>query len=139
MIDAYIAGLEDRLKAGKPVDRIASVASFFVSRVDTEIDKRLDALAAKASGAEQAKILALRGKAAVANAQLAYKLFLEEFSTPRWAPLAAAGARLQRPALGEHELEESRLSRRHVRRAADRPGHGEHHAARDDRGVPRSW
>ncbi len=97
VIQAYIAGLEDRVKAGKPVDHIASVASFFVSRVDTEIDKRLDALAAKASGEEQKKILALRGKAAIANAQLAYKLFRDEFSSARWAPLAAAGARLQRP------------------------------------------
>ena len=97
VIHAYLAGLEDRVKAGKPVNQIASVASFFVSRVDTEIDKRLDALAAKASGEEQKKILALKGKAAIANAQLAYKLFREEFSSPRWAPLAAAGARLQRP------------------------------------------
>jgi transaldolase len=97
VIKAYIAGLEDRVKAGKPVDHIASVASFFVSRVDTEIDKRLDALAAKASGDEQKKILDLKGKAAVANAQLAYKLFLEEFGSARWAPLAAAGARMQRP------------------------------------------
>ena len=95
--EAYIAGLEDRVKAGKPVDHIASVASFFVSRVDTEIDKRLDALAAKASGDEQKKILALKGKAAIANAQLAYKLFQDVFSSERWAPLAAAGARLQRP------------------------------------------
>jgi len=95
--EAYIAGLEDRVKAGKPVDHIASVASFFVSRVDTEIDKRLDVLAAKASGDEQKKILALKGKAAIANAQLAYKLFQEVFSSDRWAPLAAAGARLQRP------------------------------------------
>jgi transaldolase len=95
--DAYIAGLEDRVKAGKPVDHIASVASFFVSRVDTEIDKRLDALAAKATGDEQKKILALKGKAAIANAQLAYKLFQEVFSSDRWSPLAAAGARLQRP------------------------------------------
>jgi len=97
VIEAYIAGLEDRVKAGKPVNHIASVASFFVSRVDTEIDKRLDALAAKASGEEQKKILALKGKAAIANAQLAYKLFLDEFAKARWAPLAAAGARLQRP------------------------------------------
>jgi transaldolase len=97
VIDAYMAGLEDRLKAGKTVNHISSVASFFVSRVDTEIDKRLDALAAKASGADKAKILGLRGRAAIANAQLAYKLFLEEFAKPRWAPLKAAGARLQRP------------------------------------------
>ena len=97
VIDAYISGLEDRLVAGKPVDRIASVASFFVSRVDTEIDKRLDALAAQATGADRDRILALRGKAAVANAQLAYKLFLSEFSSPRWAALQQAGARRQRP------------------------------------------
>ena len=96
VIDAYIAGLEDRMKAGKPIDRIASVASFFVSRVDTEIDKRLDALAAAAPGARE-HILSLKGKAAIANAQLAYRLFRSEFSGARWAPLAAAGARLQRP------------------------------------------
>ena len=97
VIDAYLSGLEDRLKAGKPIDRIASVASFFVSRVDTEIDKRLDALAAAAAPDARAHILSLKGKAAVANAQLAYKLFRSEFSGPRWAPLAAANARLQRP------------------------------------------
>jgi transaldolase len=97
VIDAYFAGLEDRLQAGKPIDRVASVASFFVSRVDTEIDKRLDALAASASGPQRERLLALRGKAAIANAQLAYKLFLEQFALPRWAPLKAAGAGLQRP------------------------------------------
>ena len=97
VIDAYIRGLEDRLAAGKPVDRIASVASFFVSRVDTEIDKRLDALATQAEVGQRSRILELRGTAAVANAQLAYKLFLAEFSSPRWAPLRAAGARVQRP------------------------------------------
>ena len=97
VIEAYFAGLEDRLRAGKPIDRVASVASFFVSRVDSEIDKRLDALAEAASGAERDRILALRGRAAVANAQLAYRLFLEQFSSPRWAPLKAAGAKLQRP------------------------------------------
>ncbi|MDB4887590.1 MAG: Transaldolase [Gemmatimonadetes bacterium] len=97
VIDAYLAGLEDRLRAGKPVDRVASVASFFVSRVDTEVDRRLDALAATASGAQRDRLLALRGKAAIANARLAYQLFRDEFSTPRWATLHAAGARLQRP------------------------------------------
>ena len=97
VIEAYLSGLEDRIAAKKPIDRIASVASFFVSRVDTEIDKRLDAIAAAAPEAARAGILALRGKAAVANAQLAYKLFREQFSGARWTPLAAAGARLQRP------------------------------------------
>jgi transaldolase len=97
VIDAYLAGLEDRLKAGKPIDRIASVASFFVSRVDVEIDKRLDAMAATLSGAERDRALGLRGKAAIANAKLAYKLFRDEFSTPRWSALLERGARLQRP------------------------------------------
>ena len=97
VIDAYFAGLEDRLRAGKPIDRLASVASFFVSRVDTEVDKRLEALAASSSGEQRDRILALRGKAAIANAQLAYRLFLEQFSSPRWRTLQAAGGRLQRP------------------------------------------
>ena len=97
VIEAYFSGLEDRLRGGKPIDRVASVASFFVSRVDTEIDKRLDALAASATGERRDRILGLRGKAAIANAQLAYRLFRDEFSSSRWAPLEAAGARLQRP------------------------------------------
>ncbi len=85
-------------KAGKPVDHIASVASFFVSRFDTEIDKRLDALAANASGDELKKILALKGKAAIANAQLAYKLFQEVLLIGTLGRRSRpAGARLQRP------------------------------------------
>ena len=67
-----------------------SVASFFVSRVDTEVDRRLEAL-------NNDKALALRGKAAVAQAKLAYQLFLERFSGPRWEALAAKGAHVQRP------------------------------------------
>jgi len=97
VIDAYLSGLEDRVKGGKPVNRVASVASFFVSRVDTEIDRRLDAMAATATGAQRDALLALRGRAAIANAQLAYQLFVEEFATPRWEALRAAGARRQRP------------------------------------------
>jgi transaldolase len=97
VIHAYLDGLEDRRKAGKPVNGIASVASFFVSRVDTEIDKRLDALAVGKPAAERDRILALRGKAAIANAKLAYALFLDEFASPRFAALRAVGARVQRP------------------------------------------
>lgn len=88
VIDAYMSGLEDRVKKGQPIDRIASVASFFVSRVDTEIDKRLDTMK---KGAE------LKGKAAIANAKLAYQLFLERFSSPRWKALEAKGGRVQKP------------------------------------------
>ena len=96
VIEAYLAGLEDRAAAGQPIDRIASVASFFVSRVDTEIDKRLDAKAA-ASPAEAARLEQFKGRAAIANARLAYALFSREFSSPRWGALAAKGARVQRP------------------------------------------
>jgi len=97
VIEAYLAGLEDRHAAGHPIDRVASVASFFVSRVDSEIDKRLDAIAASSGEGVRDGILALRGRAAVANARLAYRLFTQRFAGARWEALAAAGARVQRP------------------------------------------
>ncbi len=97
VIDAYIAGLEDRLRAGNPIDGVASVASFFVSRVDSEVDQRLEAIAAGKPEQEREQILRLRGKAAIANAKLAYRLFEAKFSGERWERLAAKGARLQRP------------------------------------------
>ena len=85
VIEAYLRGLEARVKAGKSVAEIHSVASFFISRVDTEVDKRL-------GGNE-----ALKGKAAIANAKLAYALFQKEFSSPRWKALEGKGANKQRP------------------------------------------
>jgi transaldolase len=87
VIDAFMAGLEN---AAGDVTTIASVASFFVSRVDTEVDDRLDKL-----GTPEAA--ALRGRAALANARLAYELFEQKFATPRWSALSARGARVQRP------------------------------------------
>jgi transaldolase len=95
VIEAYMAGLEDRLARGQEIGGLASVASFFVSRVDTEVDKRLDAAAA--SGADRARTEALKGKAAIANAKLAYALFRREFTSDRWKVLSARGARVQRP------------------------------------------
>ncbi len=97
VIEAYMAGLEDRVKAHHPIDGLASVASFFVSRVDSEIDKRLDALIAKAPAAEKERLQLLKGRAAIANAKLAYRLFRQKFSGPRWEALAKQGARVQRP------------------------------------------
>jgi transaldolase len=97
VIEAYMVGLEDRIRANQPIDGLASVASFFVSRVDTEIDKRLDALAAKAAPAEKERLRMLKGRAAIANAKLAYRLFRQKFSGPRWQVLEAKGARVQRP------------------------------------------
>jgi transaldolase len=90
VIDAFHAGVARAQAAGHDLSRLGSVASFFVSRVDTEVDMRLDKL-----GSDEAK--ALRGKAAVANARLAYKLFEEKFDNDKWRALAAAGAKPQRP------------------------------------------
>ncbi|HYW32635.1 MAG TPA: transaldolase [Gemmatimonas sp.] len=98
VIEAYIAGLEARAAAGKSVARIASVASFFVSRVDSAIDKHLDAMAdAEADSAKAETLRALRGRAAIANAKLAYRLFTASFSGARWEALSTRGASVQRP------------------------------------------
>jgi transaldolase len=90
VIEAYMAGLEQAGINGHDISTIASVASFFVSRVDTEVDKRLDAI-----GTDEAK--ALKGKAAIANARLAYELYEQKLDTDRWRALAAKGAKVQRP------------------------------------------
>jgi transaldolase len=90
VMDAYLSGLEAARDGGLDLTRIFSVASFFVTRVDTEVDKRLDAI-----GSDEAK--ALRGKAAVANAVLAYAAYEEVIASDRWKQLADAGANPQRP------------------------------------------
>ena len=95
---AYIRALERRAAEGKPIDRIASVASFFVSRIDTLADELLSGKAkTEANPALKAKIEALRGKAAIANAKMAYQLFKKIFADPRFLALKAKGARVQRP------------------------------------------
>ncbi len=88
VMDAYLSGLEQRVQDGGSLTGIESVASFFISRVDNEIDKRLDKAGADAS---------LKGKAALANAQLAYQAYEEVFSSDRWRVLEAQGAKPQRP------------------------------------------
>ncbi|WP_322753125.1 MULTISPECIES: transaldolase [unclassified Frankia] len=90
VMDAYMTGIEQAGQAGHDLSNLASVASFFVSRVDTEVDRRLEKI-----GTDEAK--ALRGKAAVANARLAYERYEKAFATSRWSALAKAGARPQRP------------------------------------------
>src|SRR5215210_9228734 len=94
---AYIAAPTPRRAAGQPIDRIASVASFFVSRVDTLVDKLLEEKIAAASGAEAERLRGLLGKAAIANAKLAYANFQQVFADPRFKALEAQGARVQRP------------------------------------------
>ncbi|MDE8652789.1 bifunctional transaldolase/phosoglucose isomerase [Novosphingobium album (ex Liu et al. 2023)] len=93
--EAYLAGLEARAAGGEDVSRIASVASFFVSRIDTRIDTVIDARV-KAGDAEAEALRALRGKVAIANAKLAYQYYLELITSDRWQSLAARGARPQR-------------------------------------------
>ncbi|HEY5353440.1 MAG TPA: transaldolase [Streptosporangiaceae bacterium] len=90
VIDAFMTGLEQALQAGRDISTLGSVASFFVSRVDSEVDRRLDKI-----GTPEAA--ALRGKAAIANARLAYELHEQRIATPRWQALREAGAKVQRP------------------------------------------
>jgi transaldolase len=99
VIDAYFAGLRKALENGHDLRKIHSVASFFVSRVDTEVDKRLSEL-----GKEE-----LKSKAAVANAQLAYELYLQKFSSPIWNELASKGAREQRPLMASTGVKDPAL------------------------------
>ena len=95
--EAYVAALENRVKAGQPVDRLASVASFFVSRIDTKIDQQLTAMIQAANtSAQRERLEGLLGKAAIANAKDAYQRFKRIFSTDRFKALEAKGARVQR-------------------------------------------
>ncbi len=96
--EAYLSALEERLVAGKDIGHIASVASFFVSRVDMLVDQLLqDKIKATSASAEQQQLKALQGKAAIANARLAYQAFKRLFGTPRFEALRHHGARVQRP------------------------------------------
>ena len=97
VMNAFIEAVEARAQRGEPVDRLASVGSFFVSRVDVAVDKMLDEKIKDASGAEKEKLQGLLGKAAIANAKEAYHVFREVFSGPRWDALAAKHPQVQRP------------------------------------------
>lgn len=99
VMEAYLAAMEQRLGEGLPVDRIRSVASFFVSRVDTSVDRALDAVASDTSRPERVRQTAgaLKGKVAIANAQIAYEAFESVFNSARFAKLKERGVHLQRP------------------------------------------
>ena len=130
VMDAFLAGMEQARANGHDLTGMASVASFFVSRVDTEVDKRLEAI-----GTEEA--LAMRGKAAIANAQLAYQRYERVFGE---RPLAGAGRGRRAAAaaaVGVHLHQEPRLPRRHVRRGARRARRGQHDARGDHPRVRR--
>lgn len=95
VMEAFLAALETRHRRGDPLARVASVASFFLSRIDVKVDRILDGMVAEGDHVEEAR--ALRGRTAIANARLAYRLWRETFATDRWKALEAAGARIQRP------------------------------------------
>lgn len=96
--EAYLRGMERRIEKGLPVDSIASVASFFVSRVDTEVDKRIDVkLEHQVVQNTRQRLEALKGKTAIANAKVVYEHFRKIFASPRFAELKRHGVRLQRP------------------------------------------
>ena len=98
VIAAYVRGLEQRVEAGRPLDAVRSVASFFVSRVDTEVDKRLEAkIAAATDAAARSRLEGLLGKAAVANAVVAYQAYEAGFMAPAVRALMGKGAAVQRP------------------------------------------
>ena len=98
VMEAYVTALERRHASNQPLDRVASVASFFVSRVDTAVDKLLETKIAETSDqGQQRRLRDLLGKTAIANAKLAYARFQEMFEGERFAPLRAAGAQVQRP------------------------------------------
>jgi transaldolase / glucose-6-phosphate isomerase len=96
VVEAYIAGLEARAAKGLEIAHIASVASFFVSRIDTLVDGKIDEMLKTASGEQKTLLESLQGKIAIANAKLTYKKYQELFSGPRWKALADKGAQTQR-------------------------------------------
>ena len=134
VVEAYLAGLEDRAARGADLRQVASVASFFVSRVDTLIDPQLEERVEE-GGPDAALAEARLGTAAIDNAKLAYQAWLELFS--RAALGGPGGQGRPSPALpvGLDLDQEPPLPRRALLRGADRPGHGQHHAAVQRRGV----
>ena len=132
VIDAYMEGLEKAAAAGHDISQIRSVASFFVSRVDTEVDARLDKL-----GTPEAK--ALRGKAAIANARLAYELFEKKCAEDRWLALAAQGANVQRPLWASTSTKDPSYPDTMYVVELGRRRHGEHHARGHDQGDRGPW
>ena len=125
MIDAYLRGLSARADAGEPVDTITSVASFFLSRIDTKADALLDA------GSPA------RGQVALASARVAYQRYRAKFASPGWERLRDLGARPQRPLWASTGTKNPGLFRRALRRGADRPRRDQHDARADAAGVRR--
>ena len=129
---------------GGDVSKMASVASFFISRIDSAIDKIVEAnLKTQKDPAEQAALKSVQGKVAIANGKLAYQSYLRIFGTDRWKKLAAKGAHTQRVLWASTSTKNPAYPRRHVHRGIDWTGHGEHDSSGDldayrDHGHPRT-
>ena len=138
--EAYIAGLEDLAARGGNLKKMASVASFFISRIDTLVDSMLnDRIKNTSDASQQALLKGLLGKVAIANGKLTYQRYQKIFSGPRWQALAAKGAQTQRVLWASTSTKNPALSRRDLRRRIDWTRHRRHDAAGDDRCLPRSW
>jgi hypothetical protein len=135
--EAYIAGIEARAAQGKPVKHVASVASFFVSRIDALVDPLLEN-SSQQGGKEADLAKRARGQVAIASAKMAYQIYKEIFGSDRfrsWRRRALVPA----AALGQHRHQEPGLQRREIRRGPHRTGHGQHGPARNPRRLPRPW
>ena len=138
VVEAYLTGLEKYVGKGGDPSHVASVASFFVSRIDTMVDKQLDEKIAQANDpGEKERLAALKGKIAIANAKLAYQDYKRLFAGDRWEKLAGEGRQAAAAAVGLHRHQEQGLQRRALCRGADRPRHRQHRAAGDARCLPR--
>ena len=133
---AHVEAIEARLAKGEPIDKVASVASFFVSRIDTQIDKQIDERVAK-DDPESEALKALRGKVAIANAKLAYAWWQDLVETERWTALAAKGAMPQRLLWASTGGQGQGLPGNALCRYADRPRDGQHDAGQYDGRIPR--
>ncbi len=138
--ERYIAGLERRLDSGQPIDHVASVASFFVSRVDSAVDKILQSkIDATQDPQEKQNLEALLGKAAIANAQIAYERFGQIFNGPRWRRLSEAGAMLQRPLWASTSTKNPAYRDVMYVEQLIGPRHREYHASGDHERLQGSW
>ena len=138
VVEAYLKGLEKYVGKGGDPSHVASVASFFVSRIDTMVDKQLDEKIAQANDpGEKERLAALKGKIAIANAKMAYQDYKRLFAGDRWEKLAARGREAAAAAVGLHRHQEQGLQRRALCRGADRSQHRQHRAARHPRCLPR--
>ncbi len=132
VLDAFLEGLEQRAAGGGSLAGIESVASFFVSRVDTEVDKRLDQI--KSGDAAR-----LRGQAAVANSRLAYEVYEQMLGSARWKALAAKGAKAQRLLWASTGVKDKSVPGHQICRRTGRSRHRQHHARGDTARGRRPW